>query len=121
MAVNMERKLAENLPESVKSSYIQVGDFYTHYLEAKPAGASNDLVSIVGSLALGRNSVGVTTLLSWVSTFVWWRRIWLVLDELTWFIILQTRSVFGLGTCTGFWQPSASDRYTSLVIPLVED
>jgi len=47
MPVNMERRLAENLPEGVNSSYIQVGDITTHYLEAKPASAANDLASVL--------------------------------------------------------------------------
>ena len=47
MPVIMERRLAENLPEGVNSNYIQVGDITTHYLEAKPAGAGNDLASVL--------------------------------------------------------------------------
>ena len=33
----MERQLASNLPDGVKSGFVQVGDIRTHYLEAAPA------------------------------------------------------------------------------------
>ncbi|NIO08461.1 MAG: alpha/beta fold hydrolase, partial [Deltaproteobacteria bacterium] len=45
--MNRERQPAENLPEGVNSGFVQVGEIYTHYLEARPPHQEKETATVL--------------------------------------------------------------------------